>query len=253
MFLKLFILFIFTLQLSLSAHFQMIIPSANIISQKDNKTINLDIRFTHPMEMKMMNMAKPEKFAVKIKEKEIDLTNDIKPVKIDECQAYNYSYKITEPGNYIFYIIPAPYWEPDEEIYIIHYAKTYVNAFGLEEGWDTIVGLKTEILPLTRPYGLWTGNIFSGQVYFNGEPYPNALIEVEYFNKDKKIKVPADPYITQTLITDENGIFHYAIPKAGWWGFAALIEDDKKMTSPDGKEVNVETGGIIWIYVIDMK
>ena len=28
--------------------------------------------------------------------------------------------------------------------------------------------------------------------------------------------------VTQTIKADPNGIFTYAAPKAGWWGFAAL-------------------------------
>lgn len=39
-----------------------------------------------------------------------------------------------------------------------------MNALGLEEGWDSEIGLETEIVPLTRPYGLWTGNVFTGMV-----------------------------------------------------------------------------------------
>jgi len=38
----------------------------------------------------------------------------------------------------------------------------------MEEGWDQPLGLKAEILPLTRPYGLWAGNTFCGKALFNG-------------------------------------------------------------------------------------
>jgi len=64
------------------------------------------------------------------------------------------SYEIRRPGNHIFYVEPAPYWEPAEGKYIIHYAKTAINAFEMEEGWDVPVGLRAEIIPLTRPYGI---------------------------------------------------------------------------------------------------
>jgi len=111
-----------------------------------------------------------------------------------------------------------------------------------------LVGLKTEIKPLVRPYGLWTGNIFRGVVLLNGKPVPFAEIEVEYYNKDKSIKAPSEPYITQVIKADKNGVFSYAMPKAGWWGFAALNEDDKKI---NGKPV--EIGALIWIKVEDMK
>lgn len=69
---------------------------------------------------------------------------------------------------------PQPYWEPAEDCYIVHYTKAYVAAFGEEEGWDEPAGLKTEIVPLTRPFGNYAGNVFQGQVLLNGKPVPGA-------------------------------------------------------------------------------
>ncbi len=40
---------------------------------------------------------------------------------------------------------------------------------------------------------------------------------------------------------------------AGWWGFAALIDGDKKMANPDGKPVDVELGGLIWVKTVAME
>jgi len=37
-----------------------------------------------------------------------------------------------------------------------------VTAFGDDEGWDEEIGLKTEIVPLSKPFGLYAGNIFQG-------------------------------------------------------------------------------------------
>jgi cobalt/nickel transport protein len=43
------------------------------------------------------------------------------------------------------------------------------------------------------------------------------------------------------------------MPKAGWWGFAALVDGEKKMSNPDGDEVDVELGGLIWVKTVDME
>jgi cobalt/nickel transport protein len=43
---------------------------------------------------------------------------------------------------------------------------------------------------------------------------------------------------------DANGVFSYVMPKAGWWGFAALLEGDDTMKNPEGEEVGVELGAI---------
>jgi cobalt/nickel transport protein len=136
---------------------------------------------------------------------------------------------------------------------IVHYTKVVVDAFGAEEGWDSMVGFPVEIEPLVRPYGLWTGNIFRGVVKKNGKPVPFAEIEVEYRNSDNKVAIPADSYITQVIKADANGAFSYAMPRAGWWAFAALLEGDEQMKNPEGKMVGVEQGALIWVRVIDMK
>jgi len=47
--------------------------------------------------------------------------------------------------------------------------------------------------------------------------------------------------ITQTIKADENGVFTYAAPSSGWWGFAALNTADETMPF-DGVEKAVELG-----------
>jgi cobalt/nickel transport protein len=135
---------------------------------------------------------------------------------------------------------------------IIHYAKVVVDAYGSGEGWDAMVGLPVEIRPLVRPYGVWTGNVFRGVVLRNGKPVPFAEIEVEWMN-DGSITPPSDAFITQVIKADASGAFSYAMPRAGWWGFDALVEGDKKIKSPTGKDVPVELGALMWVRAVDMK
>jgi cobalt/nickel transport protein len=123
---------------------------------------------------------------------------------------------------------------------------------GAGEGWDRLVGLPVEIEPLTRPYGLWTGNVFRGVVRKNGKPLPFAEIEVEWRN-DGSVKAPADPFVTQVIKADAQGSFVYAMPRAGWWGFAALTEAEKTRPGPDGKPAKIEVGGLLWVRCVDMK
>lgn len=136
---------------------------------------------------------------------------------------------------------------------IVHYTKVVVDVMGAEEGWDATVGFPVEIEPLVRPFGLWTGNTFRGIVKKNGKPVPLAEIEVEYYNEDGRVKIPNDALVTQVLKADGQGVFCYTMPRAGWWGFAALVEGDHKMKNPDGKPVNVELGGLIWVKTVDME
>ena len=122
----------------------------------------------------------------------------------------------------------------------------------MEVGWDEEIGLKTEIIPLSRPYGLWTGNVFQGIVKVNGKPVPFSEVEIEYYNQENEIDLPAEPMITQVVKADENGVFTYSMPKAGWWGFAALNEDVKTMRY-NGEEKSIEIGAVLWVKTYDMR
>lgn len=240
-----------------AAHFQMVIPSTDMITDPAHRQVNLNVKFTHPFEGHGMDMQSPTQFGVHTGGKNIDLLKNLKAHKWKDNggnahDGFEASYNMTKPGDYIFYIEPKPYWEPAEETFIIHYTKVIVNGLGLEEGWDDEIGLKTEIIPLTRPYGLYTNNVFQGIVKVNGKPAPYSEVEVEYYNEDGKLKAPADPMITQVIKSDGNGVFTYAMPKAGWWGFAALHEDEKTMKH-DGKEYPIEIGALLWVKTRDMK
>lgn len=246
-----------TVSMTASAHFQMIIPSDDMVKQNESRSLNLDLMFWHPFEGGGMHMVEPAQFGVLAGGKKRDLLDRIQPHKFtdingEKFDGYTVNYKLKRPGDNIFYIEPKPYWEPAEEAFIIHYTKVIVNSFGLEEGWDEPVGLKTEITPLTRPYGLYAGNVFQGVVTVEGKPVPFSEVEVEYYNKDGKLKPEADPMITQVVKADANGVFTYAMPKAGWWGFAALNEDDKPMKH-EGVEYPVEIGAVLWVRTHDMK
>ena len=138
---------------------------------------------------------------------------------------------------------PPAYWEPAEDIYIVHYTKTVIAAFGDDE---REIGLKTEIVPLARPFGLYAGNVFQGIVKLNGKAVPYAEVEIEYYNQNGKAKAPTDYMVTQTVKADQNGVFTYAVPRAGWWGFAALNKANFKIKH-DGQEKNVEIGAVIWV------
>ncbi|MCX7703042.1 MAG: DUF4198 domain-containing protein [Planctomycetota bacterium] len=235
------------------AHFQELIPSKGVVEIGDDKTIELSLIFSHPMENQPLQMGRPAKFGVLIGgEEKQDLMSTLKEIKVGGHTAYKAQVKADKPGDYVFFVEPAPYWEPAEEKMLVHYTKVVVNVFGEEKGWDCEVGLPVEIVPLVRPYGLWTGNLFSGIVKQNGKIVPYAEIEVEYLNKEGKIKPPTGAHITQVIKADGNGVFHYAMPKAGWWGFAALL-DGGKMKNPEGKEVDVEIGGLFWVHCEDMK
>jgi len=234
------------------AHFQELIPGTEIVTQTTGRQLGIELQFTHPMSGgPVMEMGQPRQFGVLTTQGREDLITQLKPRTKAGQRTFEANYSVKRPGDLIFYVEPAPYWEPAEGLMIIHYTKTVVGAFGGEENWQADVGFPVEITPLTRPYGLWTGNLFTGVVKKDGQPAPFAEVEVEWRN-DGSVEVPADAYVTQAVTADANGVFSYAMPHKGWWGFSALLEGDSTMQNPEGKEVPVETGALIWVHTRDM-
>jgi cobalt/nickel transport protein len=231
------------------AHFQEIVPSADVLP--DGGKVGVELVFTHPMERgPVMEMAKPKRVGVFAAGKASDLLATLTSKKIDGKQVWTFEHELKAPGAVTYFVEPQPYWEPAEKKWIIHYAKVVVDAFASGEGWTAQVGLPVEIEPLSRPTGLWTGNIFRGLVRAKGKPVPFAEVEVEWIN-DGSVKAPNDAFVTQVTRADQNGVFAYAIPRAGWWGFAALV-DGPDTKAPDGKPAKTELGGLIWVKAIDM-
>ncbi|WP_028314825.1 DUF4198 domain-containing protein [Desulfatibacillum aliphaticivorans] len=232
------------------AHYGMVIPSDNMVMEDDNRTITLDLSFSHPMELIGMELVAPKSFTVAHEGKTTDLAKSLKASKVMDQPAWKAEYQIKRPGAYAFVMEPVPYWEPAEDCFIIHYTKTVVAAFGDDEGWDDELGLKTEIVPLAKPFAQYKGNVFQGVVKLDGKAVPYAEVEVEYYNKDGKKEAPTDYMVTQTIKADGNGVFTYAAPFAGWWGFAALNTADYQLKF-EGQDKDVELGAVIWVKFED--
>ncbi len=230
------------------AHFGMVIPSKNIVDPAQ-RTVGLTLAFSHPFEGIGMDLPKPNAFYMVHGDKKTDLLTNLQQTEVMGKMAWSTKIAIKRPAVYQFIMEPTPYWEPAEDLFIIHYTKTLIAAFGREEGWDEPVGLATEIVPLSRPFANYAGNTFTGQVLLNGKPVAFAEVEVEYYNQGKAGKAPSDYHITQVVKADDNGIFNFSCPEAGWWGFAALNEADYTLKTSAGEEKGVELGAVIWVYL----
>jgi cobalt/nickel transport protein len=248
---------------SAMAHFQMMYTPESAL-EKGGK-ITLKHVFTHPFaDEHTMDMAGIEEFYVISKEEKTDLMKDLKPITFkgshNSGKAYESVYNARKMGDHLFVMTPKPYYEANEEAYIQQITKMVVNVSGLPTDWDAELGLKAEIVPLTKPYSIWAGGTFTGVIKSNGKPVPYAEIEVEYMNHDidmeknatlKKTKVtaPQDSFVTIGIKANKDGEFTFGIPKAGWWGFAALgVGPDDKY---EGKDLSQDA--VIWIQAKDMK
>ncbi len=253
------------------AHF-MVLNTPEIALEKGT---DLDFRivFTHPAEAgHTMDMGKAQEFYM------VSQRGDNDPVKADlmgylkeitwknpESSGAGYSAMIPKKlvrsmGDYVFVFTPGYYFEEEEGVYMQQITKLIANVGGLPGNWAEPVGLKCEIVPLIKPYGLWTGNVFKAQVLSGGKPVPGAEVEVEFMSHMPDFKTntmpakgtvdyPQDAFVTQTIFADANGYITYGIPKAGWWGFAALgVGTD---TEHKGKELSQDA--VLWVKAVDMK
>lgn len=228
------------------AHFGMLIPDASVISQ-DDKTATLQLSFSHPFEGVGMDMAAPAVFDVYFEGQKHSLLDSLTETSVMDHKAWQTDYTFKRPGVYQFVFEPAPYWEPAEDVSIIHYTKTLVAAYGEEAGWDEPLGLKTEIVPLSRPFGGYAGYVFTGQVLLDGAPVPGAEVEIEYYDRDGSHTAPSDYHVTYVVKADDRGVFTAGCPLPGWWGFAALNEADYTIKDPDGQDKGVELGAVLWV------
>jgi cobalt/nickel transport protein len=256
-------LMVLALTVPAMAHFQMIYTPEAALEKAES--IDLKLVFTHPFEAgHTMDMGKPEQFFVVRKGKKKDLLATLKPITwtslTNSGAAYETTYKLRGMGDNVFCLVPAPYFEKEEDCYIQQIAKMVVNTAGFPTDWDGEIGLPAEIVPLDKPYALWTGNVFRGIVKGNGKPVPDAEIEVEYMNhqplmdknafaKQASVEAPQDAFVTMTIKANATGEFSFGIPKAGWWGFCALGVGPEK--EHKGKELSQDA--VIWVQAVDMR
>ncbi|MEM9850683.1 MAG: DUF4198 domain-containing protein [Pseudomonadota bacterium] len=234
------------------AHYGMIILGDPMVSQEDGRSVDLTMSFSHPFELDGMALETPVSFTVTHEGNEMDLLGSLESATVMEEQGFTLTYPLERPGTYVFAMEPQRYWEPAEDAFIIHYTKTYVTAYGDDHGWDTELGLKTEIVPLSKPFGLWEHNVFQGIVKLDGAPLPYAEVKVEFYNNGAGATVPDELMITQTVKADGFGVFTYAPPAHGWWGFAALNTADYTLPH-DGEDKAVELGAVIWVHFEEWK
>jgi cobalt/nickel transport protein len=254
------------------AHFQMIY-TPEIAFDKGQAT-EFKLVFTHPFEAgHTMNMGPVKEFYVvkqrgeDAKPKKVDLMSHLKKITWQSVTNSGDAYEAKLPkkimrsmGDYVFVLVPSPYLEKEEDIYIQQITKVVANVGGVPGNWGNPVGLPTEIVPLDKPYTNWVGGVFRGVVLSDGKPVPGADLEVEYMNhppvmaknmfqKKGLVEAPHDSFVTMGIKTDANGQFTVGIPRAGWWGICALGSGPQK--EGGGKELSQDA--VIWFKAVDMK
>lgn len=253
------------------AHFQMLYTPQSALEQGGE--LHLKLIFTHPFKCDhIMDMAPVQEFYMVHQRGEegepqkTDLKGFLKEITWRGLgDAAGKAFEAVLParvvrsiGDYVFVLVPGPYYEKADEGYIQQFTKMIVNVGGVPGNWHQPLGLPAEIVPLNKSYANWTGGIFRGVVMSNGKPVPNAEVDVEYLNFDvnmaanafegeAKIKAPHPAFETITVLANAWGEFAVSLPKAGWWGIAV---PDVVELKHEGKSMAQEA--VLWIQVTDL-
>ncbi|MBN2706749.1 MAG: DUF4198 domain-containing protein, partial [Deltaproteobacteria bacterium] len=157
-----------------AAHFQMLYTPECALMR--GGAVAFKLVFTHPFAAgHTMDMGAPQRFFVVHKEQRENLIDQLKPITwsslTNSGKAYELSgYRLKGMGDFVFCLVPAPYYEGSEEVYIQQCTKMIINVAGAPTDWDAEIGLPAEIVPLAKPYAQWAGNVFQGVVKGAGKP-----------------------------------------------------------------------------------
>jgi len=252
-------------------HFQLVYTPETTL--QSGRTVKMVHAMIHPYsDRKTMDMGKQHKGDKKFlaveafysvhKGIKTDWIEALEPIEFQgkkrAGRGYKSKHKLKQMGDHLFVLKPAPYYSTLEGIYLQQITKTIVNIAGKPTDWDRELGLEAEIVPLSKPYGIWTGGSFSAMVKAEGIPVPFAQVEVEYLNSDidmENLKTGAfktneknQNFQTIEIKANERGEFTFHLPRAGWWGFRAKHIGLKK----DYKEKELSIEGVIWVQVKDV-
>lgn len=243
-----------------NAHFLLEYTTDTMIARPGDVPVKLV--FWHPFDNgHVMDLDTPGAFYMIHNGERTDLLDTLEPISFQGAAnsgaAFKGSVPVKRSGDYVLVTEAVPYYEESEDIYIQQFAKAFLNRNQLPTDWMNPVGLPTEILPLVKPYNVIVGSTFTGRVLSGGEPLPGAEIEIEYMAAEPDMESAAatdavtapPPGGAVVAISDANGYFTFGVPKAGYWGFAAL--GSGPVTEHEGKELSQDA--VIWIRAWDLE
>lgn len=176
-----------------------------------------------------------------------DLLGDIEEIHYLGQKAWGANVALDRPGLHHFIIEARPWWDAARQRFIQHYVKAIVPVYGVEHGWNLPAGLRLEILPLSRPFGLTAPAIFSGRAVRNGVPMTDISIRMLRINTDKHI-APTPWHQELAARADSNGQFSFVLNRPGWWCCQASTEG-VPLKGPDGQLKPLELSALFWLYV----
>jgi len=239
------------------AHFNVILPAEYTVWQtRKSSKIRMRFMWGHGYEHIWFDAQIPTKlFVVDPDGKKTDLKPKLEEFKIKgarkEARAYGFEFRPESRGDYVFAAQAYLLWDEQEQVFLQDYTKSFLHV-QVKKGWDRKVGLKFELVPLTRPYGLQVGGVFQAQVLLDGKPLPNCEVEFEKYQPrtPREAELPGEEFITFEAKTDPNGIITFGLHEKGWFALTAIHGTGNKTTS-DGKTGELIERSTLWINIAE--
>ncbi len=231
------------------AHFIILLPGSPAVRARDQAAG--EIVYGHPFEHELLDMVDPESLKITTPDGSVlDLTSQLTPKKkIDfskkRITCYRFQFKPDERGDYLIDFSSKPRREHDEG-YLKDLVKVVLHVQG-ERGWDRAVGHPLEILPLTRPYGLRSGSIFTARVVLEGKPLEGESVEIERYNSRPPMKLPETEFITRSLRSGPGGLIAATLDEPGWW--AISVSKVHGVVQQGERDFPLILRATIWVYV----
>jgi uncharacterized GH25 family protein len=264
-------------QAPVSAHYHLLIPERPTAKQGDK--VVFTYAFGHPYEHEMFDTEPPAvAVALAPNGKTVELGKGLEKIAIagregKEATAFRFSYQPAERGDHVFLFTSPLVWMPEEKHFLADRTKVVLHV-ETQHGWEREVAPNkpdpvepaeqlSEIIPLTRPYGLAPGVAFRVEVsglrvwQFPGRPRQaanvelpmlRALVEVERYNPAPPKELPLDEQITRTARTDAVGTATVTLTNPGWWCITA-IKKAGRMQERGGQQYPVVQRATLWVHV----
>jgi cobalt/nickel transport protein len=236
------------------AHYSMVFPLAN--SSRQGQTVTIIYQWGHPFEHQLSNAAPPEALTILTPSgNKIDGTKEMEPIELPaqdskKVRAFRLPFTPQERGDYVFLFRTPPIWMPEDAAFVQDNIQVVLHV-QVQKGWDSAIGGKMEMTPLTRPYGLQAGMVFQARVRGDGKALPATLVEIERYNPAPPATLPPDEHITRTAKTDADGVVTVSLLEPGWWGLTASRDGGKK--EHQGKMYPIRERVTLWVFVDDPK
>lgn len=232
------------------AHFPILIHDADLAAT--NGPVTVIYATGHPFELEMEPAPRPDRLIyLDSRGQTTNLTAGIQAALFrGDTNGRAWQLRFEPPrGDGLLALDSAASEDAAQKTVYREYVKVCLHR-GRQDGWDRRTGQPLEIVPLTRPYGLRAGMVFTGKLMRGDSPVTNTEVYYERLNERRPSSnsPPPEPLITFAVRTDGNGQFTVALPDVGWWILAAYLDDLGKVRD-DGKEHRLEGFAALWVRV----